>query len=89
MQARLPDWWNWELELTAHLQKRMEERGLSEQGLRYMLGKVTELVPDVEPGRWIAEGRTERQKWRIIVEPDEDDSVIVVITAYPIEKQGT
>jgi hypothetical protein len=84
MTTRLPDWWNWEIELTAHLQKRMEERGLSEEELRYMLETVKELTRDRDPGRWIAEGTTGNQKWRIILEPDEDDSVIVVITAYPI-----
>lgn len=32
-----PEWWEWELELSSHLEKRMEERSFSEVELREML----------------------------------------------------
>ncbi|HUP01553.1 MAG TPA: hypothetical protein VM737_08550 [Gemmatimonadota bacterium] len=31
-----PDWWEWELELTPHLERRMEDRDFSEIDLRKM-----------------------------------------------------
>ena len=32
-----PDWWSWELELSAHLLKRMMDRQFNEADLRLML----------------------------------------------------
>lgn len=32
-----PHWWDWEIELTPHLEKRMEDRGFTELDLRGML----------------------------------------------------
>jgi hypothetical protein len=32
-----PDWWEWEIDLTPHLLKRMEDRDFSEVDLREML----------------------------------------------------
>ena len=31
-----PDWWDWEVELTAHIEKRMEDRDFTEVDLRAM-----------------------------------------------------
>ena len=35
-----PDWWEWELELTPHLEKRMEDREFTEVDLRAMLERA-------------------------------------------------
>ena len=35
-----PDWWDWELELTPHLLKRMIDREFSEVDLRIMLANA-------------------------------------------------
>lgn len=32
-----PPWWDWDLELTAHLERRMEDRSFTESDLRRML----------------------------------------------------
>ncbi|MGH8474366.1 MAG: hypothetical protein ACRER2_01100 [Methylococcales bacterium] len=32
-----PEWWDWEIELTPHLLKRMEDRNFNEVDLREML----------------------------------------------------
>jgi hypothetical protein len=32
-----PHWWDWELELTPHLEQRMEERDFTELDVREML----------------------------------------------------
>jgi hypothetical protein len=36
-----PEWWEWELEITAYLEKRMLDREFSELDLRAMLEKAT------------------------------------------------
>jgi hypothetical protein len=77
-----PTWWDWELELSSHLFKRMAEREFSEIEVRRMLSIATGLHRDVVPGRWVIETRHKRKPWEVIVEPDADAQVLVVITAY-------
>ncbi len=42
-----PDWWDWELEMTPHLEQRMEERAFTEIDVREMLEAATGFRPDV------------------------------------------
>ncbi len=35
-----PAWWEWEIELTPHLEKRMEDRDFTEVDLRAMLQRA-------------------------------------------------
>lgn len=81
-----PQWWGWELELTPHLLKRMEDREFNEIDLRAMLEHALAYRPDAVEGRWIIEGRHNRRRWEIIVEPDELEHLLVVVTAYPITR---
>jgi len=81
----MPPWWSWDLELTPHVEDRMEERGLTELELRRMLVRPADLQPDHFPGRWLAECRVRGETWHVVVEPDVDDEVIVVVTAYRID----
>lgn len=80
-----PEWWEWELELSPHLLKRMLDRDFSEIDVRRMLTSATGLRPDIVPGRWVAETRHRRRAWEVIVEPDPGPQVLVVITAYPVQ----
>ncbi len=36
-----PEWWDWELELSPHLLKRMEDRQFNEVDLRTMLHRAS------------------------------------------------
>ena len=81
-----PPWWTWELELSAHLLKRMEDRGFNEVDLRRMLEHASGHRPDIIEGRFIIEVRHADQPWEVIVEPDEMPQLLVVITAYPVEQ---
>jgi hypothetical protein len=47
-----PEWWEWELELTSHLEKRMEDREFTEVDLREMLERAHSYRADVVVGRW-------------------------------------
>ncbi|MFP4063732.1 MAG: DUF4258 domain-containing protein [Halochromatium sp.] len=85
-QQDLPEWWNWELELTPHVLKRMEDRDFNEVDLRTMLEHALGHRPDAVEGRWIIEARHQRRRWQIIVEPDELERLLVVVTAYPMTR---
>jgi hypothetical protein len=51
-----------------------------------MLHVATRLRRDIEPGRWVAVTRHRRARWEVIVEPDGDAQMLVIITAYPTEQ---
>jgi hypothetical protein len=39
-----PEWWEWELEITPHLEKRMEDRDCTEIDLRTMLARAQDTL---------------------------------------------
>jgi hypothetical protein len=79
-----PDWWDWELELSPHLLKRMTDRRFTEIDLRRMLERASSYRTDVVKGRWVLETRHRRRAWEVIVEPDGERELLVVVTAYPV-----
>ena len=79
-----PPWWTWELELTPHLERRMEDRDFSEVDLRRMLAVASRYLPDVVLGRFAVDTRHSARRWIVIVEPDAAEQLLVVITAYPL-----
>lgn len=80
-----PLWWDWELEFSPHLLKRMVDRGFNETDLRLMMTIATGVREDHASERWVIETLHELRKWEVIVEPDTADQLLVVITAYPVE----
>lgn len=84
--ATWPEWWTWEVELTPHLEKRMEDRGFTEVDLRRMLGRAVAFRADVVEARYVIETVHGGRPWEVIVEPDDVDRLVVVITAYRVEK---
>jgi hypothetical protein len=82
LSQKRPDWWNWELELTPHLFKRMLDRQFNEVELRAMLTDAEKYVMQSD-GRSIVFTKLEGRIWEIVVEPDPTDKVLLVITAYP------
>jgi hypothetical protein len=81
----LPDWWEWELELTPHVEKRMEDRGFTEVDFRLMLEIARTFRPEFMEGRFVIETRFKGQLWEVVVEPDEVEHLLVVVTAYGVE----
>jgi len=79
-----PPWWQWELELTPHLEKRMEDRDFGEVDLRAMLQRAHGHRVDVVEGRHVIETEHRRVPWEVIVEPDEVEHLLVVVTAYRV-----
>jgi hypothetical protein len=82
-EGRHPDWWDWELELSPHLCRRMLDRGFSELDLRAMLEDARTYRSDTVEGRWVIIASHERKTWEAIVEPDSVNLRLVVVTAYP------
>lgn len=62
----------------------MVDRRFTEIDLRRMLGRARGYRRDIVEGRWVVGTRHRRQNWEVIVEPDFDAEVLVVITAYPV-----
>ncbi len=81
-----PDWWNWELSFTSHSEMRMEQRGVTEVELRAMLEKATAFGPSVVEGRFMIQVRRLQQPWIVIVEPDADAKLLVVVTVYEVSQ---
>lgn len=79
-----PDWWNFELELSPHVEERMIDRGFSEIDLRLMIETTAAIRRGGAKGRWILKTAHDGDAWEVVVEPDERDQVIVVITAYRV-----
>jgi len=84
IERKWPKWWDWELELSPHLLKRMVDRRFNEVSLRRMVEWAQGYRKDTVKGRWVLMTRFRRRNWEVIVEPDEDINVLVVITAYPV-----
>jgi hypothetical protein len=77
-----PEWWSWEVELTPHVEKRMQDRGFTEVDLRAMLHVSLGFRADVVPDRWVIDCSFHGRAWEVIVEPDHDGRRLVVVTAY-------
>jgi hypothetical protein len=62
----------------------MADRRFTELDLRRMLERATGYHRDVVEGRWVIETRHRRRPWEVIVEPDRERQLLVVVTAYPV-----
>jgi hypothetical protein len=69
-----------------HVEKRMEDRDFSELDLRSMLEGARGYRADVMEDRWVIETSLSSRRWEVVVEPDEDVRLLVVVTAYSVEE---
>lgn len=77
-----PTWWDWDIALTHHVRQRMIDRGFTELELLGMLERATGLHPGVTPGRWVIVTRFGGIPWNVVVEPDLETELLVLITAF-------
>lgn len=84
-QIKWPEWWDWEIELSSHLLRRMIDREFGETDLRTMLDDAKNFAPDIEPGRYMILTKRHGQPWGIVIEPDYRLQRLVVVTAYMVE----
>ncbi|MNC98448.1 hypothetical protein D3C83_164010 [compost metagenome] len=64
----------------------MADRRFTEADLRRMLAKATAVRRDIVEGRWAIRTRHRGRGWEVIVEPDFLERLLIVITAYPVER---
>jgi len=62
----------------------MDDRRFTEIDLRRMLQRASGHREDVVEGRWVIETRYRGKPWEVIVEPDQERRLLVVVTAYPV-----
>lgn len=60
----------------------MADRDFTEIDLRTMLARATNYYRDVVEGRWVIETKHRRKRWEVIVEPDLEKRLLVLVTAY-------
>ena len=85
-ESSFPEWWNWELSFTAHAELRMQQRGVTEVDIRTMLERATTFEPSVVEGRFMIHTFHEEHPWIVIVEPDVQAKLLVVVTPYEVSK---
>ena len=71
------------MEFSPHLLKRMDDRRFTEIDLRRMLERASGYRDDVMGGRWVIETKHRGKAWEVILEPDFEGQLLVVVTAYP------
>ena len=64
----------------------MDDRQFTEVDLRRMMEHATGLGADILAGRFVVDARHAGGSWEVIIEPDELRKLLVVITAYPIDR---
>ena len=64
----------------------MEQRGVTEVDVRAMLERATAFEPSVVEGRFMIQSVKSNRRWIVIVEPDNDASLLVVVTAYEVSE---
>ena len=63
----------------------MIDRSFNEADLRLMLEKATAYHEDLEEGRFVIITSLAGRNWEIIVEPWIEESILVVVTSYPLD----
>jgi hypothetical protein len=76
-----PEWWEWELVFTGHVERRMVQRGVTEVDVRGMLQRARGCRPAVTPRRFMIDTNHQGRPWIVIVEPEPDEQRLVIVTA--------
>ena len=77
-----PPWYDWSLEISPHVERRMEERGFSEVELREMIERASAYRESAADGRFVLAAAHLGRPWEVVVEPDPLLEHLVVVTAY-------
>lgn len=75
-----------ELELSPHFSRRMIDRGFSEADLRVVMADATACRGDDQSIRFTIEAPFDTRRWHIVVEPDRQAKLLVVVTAYAVDR---
>ena len=78
-----PEWMEWDLVFVSHVEERIEERGFTEIDVRTILEEATAATPSRREGRWMVPGQLRGRTWVVVVEPEPEEQLTYVVTAYP------
>ena len=81
-----PEWWSWDLSFTGHAELRMQQRGVTEVEVRAMLERATGFEAGVVEGRFMVHTQRGQSPWVVIVEPDAEARLLVVVTVYEVSQ---
>ena len=81
-----PEWWSWDLSFTGHAELRMEQRSVTEVEVRAMLERASGFDASVVEGRFMIHTQRAQSPWVVIVEPDADAKLLVVVTVYEVSQ---
>ena len=80
-----PTWWEWPFDCgNLHLRERMGQRLFSETDLREMLEAVLMIRLGDLPNRYNVYARYDGRYWKIVVEPDPLNQIVVGVTAFNV-----
>lgn len=79
-----PYWWSWPQELTDHVKLQMVDRATRGETLHLLLDHAARVFPGRLPGRWCVESELHGRRWHVIVDVEDDERMLVVVTAYPV-----
>lgn len=82
-----PEWWAWDLSFTAHAEMRMQQRGVTEVSCG-LCWSATGFRPNAVEGRFTIDVRHQARPWKVIVEPDAEAWLLVVVTVYLATSDG-
>jgi hypothetical protein len=77
-----PEWWHWEIAFTGHAELRMTQRGATEVDVRTMLQRADGFSASVVDGRFMIRTTHHGWPWIVIVEPDEHERKLLIVTLY-------
>ena len=81
-----PEWWDWDLSFTGHAELRMEQRSVTEVEVRAMLERATGFEASVVGSRFMIQTRLDQSPLMVIVEPDAEARLLVVVTVYEVSQ---
>ncbi|MCC6164939.1 MAG: DUF4258 domain-containing protein [Acidobacteria bacterium] len=84
--ATFPHWWTWDLSFSSHAEARMERRGVTEMEVRAMLERAVGVRPAAIVGRFTIDVRNQNARWVVVVEPDAEARLLVVVTVYEVSE---
>jgi hypothetical protein len=79
---RKPPWSEWEIRFETHARERMSERGLNETEARRLLEHARQYARGRRAGRWLVVGALRGARWVIVIRPEVERPVVVVLTVF-------
>jgi uncharacterized protein DUF4258 len=81
----IPERWTWELSFVGHAEMRMEQRGVTEVDVRSTVERASGFEPNAIVGPYVIKTRQHGRPRIVIVEPEVEANLLVVVTVYEVE----